>query len=102
MRQPMSDNLPDAYQNLLSLMRERRSIRRFRDEALPVGTLERLLEAARWAPSASNRQPFRFLAVEAAELRTHMADLVREAVKKSLDKLAGHERGPAAAYAEYF
>lgn len=92
----------DAYQNLLSLMRERRSIRRFREESLPVGTLERLLEAARWAPSASNRQPFRFMAIEEAATRTRMADLVREAVQKSLGNMAEHERGPAAAYAENF
>jgi coenzyme F420-0:L-glutamate ligase / coenzyme F420-1:gamma-L-glutamate ligase len=98
----MSDNLPEAYQNLLSLMRERRSIRRFREEPLPAGTLERLLEAARWAPSASNRQPFRFLAIEAAEVRTGMADLVREAVEQNLGRMAEPERGAAAAYAEHF
>lgn len=98
----MSDEPSDAYQNLLSLMRERRSIRRFREEPLPAGTLERLLEAARWAPSASNRQPFRFMAIEAAETRTRMADLVREAVRTSLDNLAEREREPAAAYADNF
>ncbi len=98
----MSEELPGAYQNLLSLMRERRSVRRFRAEPLPAGTLERLLEAARWAPSASNRQPFRFLAIEDAASRTRMVDLVRQAVQENLGKLAEHERGPAAAYAENF
>lgn len=98
----MSEELPEAYQNLLSLMRERRSVRRFRAEPLPAGTLERLLEAARWAPSASNRQPFRFLAIEDVASRTRMADLVREAVQENLEKLAEDERGPAAAYAENF
>jgi nitroreductase len=83
-------------------MRERRSIRRFRGAGLPDGTLERLMEAARWAPSASNRQPFRFLALEKPETRTRMAVLVREAVQATLARLADNERGLAASYAQDF
>jgi nitroreductase len=83
-------------------MRERRSIRRFRSDALPEGTLERLIEAARWAPSASNRQPFRFLAIEKPETRARMAALVREAVQATLERLAENERGLAASYAQDF
>ena len=98
----MSESPRVSYHTLLSLMRERRSIRRFREERLPDGTLERLLEAARWAPSASNRQAFRFVAIEEAEARTLMADMVRQAVKKNLDRLAQDERNLAAAYAEDF
>jgi nitroreductase len=98
----MSDQPPEAYQSLISLVRERRNIRRFRAEPLPEGTLDRLLEAARWAPSASNRQPFRFMAIEAGDTRRQMATLVREAVAEALDKMDERERGPAAAYAEDF
>jgi coenzyme F420-0:L-glutamate ligase / coenzyme F420-1:gamma-L-glutamate ligase len=98
----MPDILPDAYTTLLALMRERRSIRRFRSDGLPDGTLERLMEAARWAPSASNRQPFRFLAIEKPETRARMADLVREAVQATLDRIAENERGLAASYAQDF
>ncbi|MET0182198.1 MAG: nitroreductase family protein [Caulobacterales bacterium] len=39
---------------------DRWSPRAFTGEDVPVGDLERMLEAARWAPSAFNRQPWRF------------------------------------------
>jgi coenzyme F420-0:L-glutamate ligase / coenzyme F420-1:gamma-L-glutamate ligase len=98
----MSDSNLDAYQALLALMRGRRSIRRFRAEPVDAGTLDRLMEAARWAPSVSNRQPFRFVAVESPETRTRMARLVREAVADRLARMADEERAAAAAYAEDF
>jgi YbgC/YbaW family acyl-CoA thioester hydrolase len=41
----------------------RRSSRAFNDRPVEPQKLERLLEAARWAPSASNRQPWRFVVV---------------------------------------
>ncbi|MBK8046265.1 MAG: nitroreductase family protein [Anaerolineales bacterium] len=44
-------------------MRERRSIRRYRDAPVPVEMIETLLAAAMWAPSAHNRQPWRFCVV---------------------------------------
>jgi F420 biosynthesis protein FbiB-like protein len=45
---------------LFDLIRTRRSIRRYTDEPIPPETILRLLEAAAWAPSAHNRQPWRF------------------------------------------
>ena len=42
------------------LVAERRSIRRYGANAIPAATLERILTAACWAPSAHNRQPWRF------------------------------------------
>ena len=40
---------------------ERRSPRAFTGESLPEAELLRMFEAARWAPSAYNSQPWRFL-----------------------------------------
>ena len=45
------------------LVRGRRSIRRYRPTPVPRRTLEALLDAASWAPSAHNRQPWRFCVV---------------------------------------
>ena len=42
------------------LVQGRRSIRRYRPEPIPASILEKLLTAAAWAPSAHNRQPWRF------------------------------------------
>ena len=54
-----ADNLPQA-EVLFNLIKSRRSIRRYTDEAIPQETILHLLEAATWAPSAHNRQPWRF------------------------------------------
>jgi len=47
----------------------RHSIRRFSPEPVDKGALDRVLEAARLAPSAKNRQEWRFIVVEKEELR---------------------------------
>ncbi|MEO7650507.1 MAG: nitroreductase family protein [Bryobacteraceae bacterium] len=43
------------------LIRERWSPRAFTDQQVPSGKIRLLLEAARWAPSSSNEQPWSFL-----------------------------------------
>jgi len=45
----------------------RRSVRRFRQEAISKETLLELIEAARCAPSAANRQPLEFVIVNSEE-----------------------------------
>ncbi|MFQ3672540.1 MAG: nitroreductase family protein, partial [Aggregatilineales bacterium] len=50
----------------MSLARGRRSIRRYEPREVAQSTLEALLEAAVWAPSAHNRQPWRFAVVRGA------------------------------------
>ncbi len=59
----------------------RRSIRRYQDRPIEPTLLEKLVEAAVWAPSAHNRQPWRFCVVTSAEVKqqvsAHMADYWR-------------------------
>lgn len=47
----------------------RRSIRRFRQDSIPLETLKKLVDAARVAPSASNLQPLRYILVVDPDLR---------------------------------
>jgi nitroreductase len=49
----------DVYEAI----RIRRSVRSFEDKAIPEETLTRIMEAARLAPSANNRQEWRFVVV---------------------------------------
>jgi nitroreductase len=53
---------------------KRKSVRAFQDREVPEDTILRLLEAARLAPSASNRQEWRFVVVRDATLRKQLAD----------------------------
>ena len=60
---------------LLEAIRTRRSIRRFKKEPVPPELIEKMLEAARWAPSSVNSQPWEFIVVTEAALRRKIADL---------------------------
>ena len=55
-------------------MRSRRSIRRYRPDPVPDDLLEQVLDAGRWAPSASNRQPWAFVVVRDPEIRRQVAE----------------------------
>jgi len=47
--------------NLIDAINKRRSVRNFKKQDVPQATVERLLEAARQAPSAGNIQPWEFV-----------------------------------------
>jgi coenzyme F420-0:L-glutamate ligase / coenzyme F420-1:gamma-L-glutamate ligase len=59
---------------LLSFIHSRRSVRRFLPEPIPEEVLGRVLEAATWAPSAHNRQPWRFTVLSSPESRQALAE----------------------------
>jgi nitroreductase len=75
------------YGQLLELIRSRRSIRRFSDRAVNRDDLARLLEAARWAPSNHNRQPWRFLVIEDKQQINQLAEIVSQGLSKKLKSL---------------
>ncbi|RLF13512.1 MAG: nitroreductase family protein [Thermoprotei archaeon] len=58
---------------LFEAIRSRRSIRRFRDEDIPEEDLKKILEAAIWAPSAGNLQPWEFIVVKNEETKRRLA-----------------------------
>ena len=49
------------------VIEKRRSIRKYKDTPIPRNDILKILEAARIAPSASNRQPWHFIVVENKE-----------------------------------
>lgn len=62
--QQAANNLPQhppgTVDNFFDLIKNRRSIRRYSQAPVPREIIWQLLEAAAWAPSAHNRQPWRF------------------------------------------
>ena len=50
----------------------RRSVRSYKSEPIPESALEKVLDVMRQAPSAGNRQPWRFIIVRDARLRQAM------------------------------
>jgi len=73
------------YPMLLELVRTRRSVREFADRRVERTDVERLIEAARWAPSNHNRQGWKFLVFEdrgrlrrlAGEIRSRLSERLR-------------------------
>ncbi|MFO7652388.1 MAG: nitroreductase [Candidatus Krumholzibacteriia bacterium] len=49
--------------DVLELIRSRRTVRRFKSDPIPQAVLGEILEAAMWAPSHGNTQPWEFIAV---------------------------------------
>ena len=93
------------YDQLMELIRSRRSIRRFSDRAVGREDIARLLEAARWAPSNHNRQPWRFLVIEDKPLINRLAEAVRQGLSeklKSLPEAAAAYAGEFTHYATFF
>ena len=59
--------------DVLEAIKGRRSIRKFTAQPVSRALLEELADAARWAPSAGNIQPWRFVVVTAADVRRALA-----------------------------
>jgi nitroreductase len=62
-----------STESMLALVRGRRSIRLYTPDPVPDDMVEQLLEAGRWAPSASNRQPWAFIVVRDEAIRREVA-----------------------------
>jgi nitroreductase len=87
---------------LIDHLRARRSVRRYRDVVPERALVERLFEAAVTAPSASNRQPWRFFVVESKPKIAAMAAAVRAAVERIAAHVEPASEPAFRAYGDYF
>ena len=71
-------------ETLYRIIRGRRSIRRFQSQSVPQDVLLRLLDAAVWAPSAHNRQPWRFVLLTSAAGQSTLADAMGQRLAADL------------------
>ncbi|MES0339441.1 MAG: nitroreductase family protein [Anaerolineales bacterium] len=78
--------MSESTSTLYRIIQERRSIRRFDGSAIPPETLQRVLGAATRAPSAHNRQPWRFVIITALEDKRSLANALGEELRE--DRLA--------------
>ncbi len=64
-------------------IRERRSIRKFKDDPVPRDLLNKILEAATLAPSGKNKQPWKFYVIQ-GDKRSEMI----QAMQSGMDRLS--------------
>ncbi|MEM2126713.1 MAG: nitroreductase family protein [Candidatus Bathyarchaeia archaeon] len=62
---------------VMEVIRKRRSIRKYKPSELPKEHLLDILEAGRLAPSAGNRQPWKFIVVREPEQKRKLAEAAR-------------------------
>ncbi|MBX3014813.1 MAG: nitroreductase family protein [Caldilineaceae bacterium] len=67
-----------------ALIQGRRSLRRYQAQPIAPDIIEGLLEAALWAPSAHNRQPWRFCVVTGAETKQTLSQAMGEQWRQDL------------------
>ena len=66
--------------DLATLIRTRRSIRRWQDKEVPLTLLTKAVELATWAPNAGNRQNWRFYVIVNSDTIKSIADKVQNSV----------------------
>jgi nitroreductase len=64
--------------DVLEAIRGRRSIRAFKNEDISAEAVDKLLDAACWAPSAGNIQPWEFIIVRKPEIKARLVEAARD------------------------
>lgn len=70
----------------LDQLKKRRSIRSFKKVPVKKELIEEIIQAGRYAPSATNRQPWRFIVITKKEMIEDIAQIVKNEIKSVLKK----------------
>jgi 5,6-dimethylbenzimidazole synthase len=83
----------NQYDCLLDLVKKRRTIRQFKPDPVPDEYITRIIEVARWAPSAFHTQPWEFVVIKNAEIKNQIvaaleqhAPPIKDPAKKDLPR----------------
>ena len=72
--------------DLQIFLRSRRSVRRFRQQPVPVSMIRNILTTATYAPSAHNRQPWRFVVIADETSKLSLSDAMAINFRRDLEK----------------
>ena len=71
------------YDSFLELVKTRRSIHRFKPDPIPDEYIDKVIEAARWAPSGFNLQPWEFVVIKDPKLKDGIVQIFKEVSNNS-------------------
>lgn len=71
---PVSPSLEPTFSTMQAAIRTRRSIRNFRPDPVPLELVRELLALATQAPSAHNRQPWRWVVAHTTDAKQRLAE----------------------------
>ncbi len=69
-------------EELLDLMKRRRSIRSYKSDPVPQEYIDKILEAGRWAPSSANSQPWDFIIIRDQDQKRKVHAIILEVIEK--------------------
>ncbi|MCW4046087.1 MAG: nitroreductase family protein [Candidatus Bathyarchaeota archaeon] len=72
--------------HVIDAIKTRRSVRTYSSRPVPLSTLQQVLEAAGWAPSAHNAQPWRFIVLASEAEKQVLAEAMAKAWMTDLAK----------------
>ncbi len=75
----------EGVEPLMDALLGRRSVRRYLDKEVSEEAIQKVLEAARWAPSPHGRQPWRFAVVTRYETKMRLAEAMGEEWRTNLE-----------------
>jgi len=70
--------------DLHNFLRTRRSIRRFKPDPVPDSAIQNILTTATYAPSAHNRQPWRFVVITDLSVKARLANAMAQDFERDL------------------
>lgn len=77
-------SLPDESDEFLHTLLSRRSLRRYEDRQVAKRIIEQVLTAGIWAPSAHNRQPWRFAVIQSFSQKHDLASKMGARLREDL------------------
>lgn len=81
---PVQNTGGTSDNDVLNTIRIRRSVRRYQDKPVDSRLIDRILEAGKMAPSALNRQPWRFYVISRPDMISEFSKAVRHAGAEAL------------------
>lgn len=72
--------------DIVELIKSRRSIRKYLDKPLSKETIDTLIESAKWAPSGMNEQPWGFIVIQDKNLIKKISDLAIPYINRLIAK----------------
>src|SRR5687768_16879814 len=78
--QPILTNTIDLH----NFLQTRRSIRRFKTDPVPASAIQNILTTATYAPSAHNRQPWRFVVITDLSVKGKLAEAMAQDFERDL------------------
>ena len=72
--------------DFIDKLKDRRSIRKFEDKPIDKNILEEIIQAGKYAPSADNKQPWRFIVIQNNDAIQDISKSIKKEIKKILKK----------------